>query len=186
MNKGKVLAGTLALLVALLGLSVAIPAFAQGPAPTPEAPYGWHGGGPGFGFWGGGPGFGFWGGGSSVVFDAAAEALGLTPEQLFSELRAGNSLADIAEAQGVDLQAVYDAMDAARVEAMRQVIEQAVEDGRVTQAQADWILQGLEQGFMPMGRGFGHGFGFGGEGGCPGYGSAPSSAPSVAPSFSSL
>jgi len=177
MSKGKILVGTLALLVALLGLSVAVPAFAQGPAPTPGAPYGWHGGGPGFGFWGGGP---------SVVFDAAAEALGLTPEQLFSELRAGNSLADIAEAQGVDLQAVYDAMNATRVEAMKTAIQQAVEDGRLTQAQADWILQGLEQGFMPMGPRFGHPFGFGGASGCPGYGSAPSSAPSVAPSSSSL
>lgn len=177
MSKGKVLAGTLALLVALLGLSVAVPAFAQGPTPTPKAPYGRHGGG---------PGFGFWGGGSWVVFDAAAEALGLTPEQLFTELHAGNNLADIAEAQGVDLQAVYDAMNAARVEAMKAAIQQAVEDGRLTQAQAEWMLQGLEQGFMPMRRGFGHGFGFGGAGRCPGHGSAPSSAPSVAPSSSSL
>jgi len=160
-----------ALMVAVLSVFVAVPAFAQGPT------YGWHGGG---------RGFGFLGGGSWVVFDAAAEALGLTPEQLFAELRAGNNLADIAEAQDVDPQAVYDAMNAARVEAMRQAIEQAVEDGRLTQAQAEWMLQGLEQGFMPMRRGFGHGFGFDGEGNCPGHGSAPPSAPSVTPNSSSL
>lgn len=166
-----------ALMVAVLSAFVAVPAFAQGPTPTPEAPYGWHGGG---------GGFGFWGGGSRVVFDAAAEALGLTPEQLFAERRAGNNLADIAEAEDVDPQTVYDAMNAARVETVRQAIEQAVEDGRLTQEQADWMRQGLEHGFMPMGRGFGHGLGFGGEGNCPGHGSAPSSAPSVAPSSSSL
>jgi hypothetical protein len=172
----KTLAGLIAM-VALASVLVAVPAFAQGPTPTPAVPYGWHGGGPGFGFWGSGP---------SVVFDAAAKALGLTPEQLFTELRAGHSLADIAKAQDVDPQTVYDAMNAARVEAMKATIQQAVEDGRLTQAQADWILQGLEQGFMPMGPRFGHPFGFGGAGGCPGYGSAPSSAPSVAPSSSSL
>ena len=42
--------------------------------------------------------------------------------------------------------------------------EQAVEDGRLSQEQADWLLKGLEQGLFPMGRGFGHGWG---EGECP-------------------
>jgi hypothetical protein len=44
---------------------------------------------------------------------------------------------------------VQDAMNAARGEAMRQAIEQAVEDGNMTQEQADWMLKGLEQGFFP-------------------------------------
>jgi hypothetical protein len=47
---------------------------------------------------------------------------------------------------------------------MQQAIEQAVEDGRLSQEQADWLLKGLEQGLFPMGRGFGHGWG---EGECP-------------------
>jgi len=170
------LAGVLALLVVLLGLSVVIPVLAQGPTPTPVPPYRWNGGGPGVGIrggrpgvgiQGGGPGFGFWGGGSSAVFDAAAKALGLTPEQLFSKLHAGNSLADIAKTQKVELQTVYDAMNAARADVMKTAIQQAVAAGRLTQAQADWILQGVKQGFMPMGPRFGRSFGFGGMGGCP-------------------
>ncbi|MGD2144997.1 MAG: hypothetical protein PVF54_11010 [Anaerolineae bacterium] len=34
-------------------------------------------------------------------------------------------------------------------EAMRDAITQAVEDGRISQEQADWLLEGLEQGFTP-------------------------------------
>ena len=45
-------------------------------------------------------------------------------------------------------------------EAMKAHIQQMVEEGRITQEQADWMLQGLEQGYMPM-RGFSKGFGRG-------------------------
>ena len=150
----KILAGA-ALLVALLGVFVAMPALAQPttPTPTPKVTNGW---GKGFGW---GRGFGCWGG-SWTEFDAAAKALGLTPEQLFSELHAGKSLSDIATAKGVDLQKVYDAMNADRIEAMKASIQQAVKDGKLTQEQADWLLKGMELGFYPKGRGFGHGFGW--------------------------
>ena len=149
MNKRmKILAGA-ALLVALLGVFVAIPAFAEPTTPTttPVAPKD------------GGRGLGHWGGGSWTEFDAAAKALGMTPEQLFAELHSGKSLSDIATAKGVDLQTVYDAMNADRIAAMKASIQQAVTDGTMTQEQADWLLKGLELGFLPKGRGFGHGFG---------------------------
>ena len=87
-------------------------------------------------------------------------------DRLFAELRAGKTLAEIAEAQGVEMEAVHEALQAARGEAMRQAIEQAVEDGKMSQEQADWMLEGLEQGYAPMG--MGRGFGRGrGPGGCP-------------------
>jgi hypothetical protein len=90
---------------------------------------------------------------------AVAEALGLSVEELDAAIAEGQTLAEIAEAQGVDLQAVHDTMAADRQEMMRQAIEQAVEDGQMDREQADWLLQGLEQGWMG-GRGFrGHGFG---------------------------
>ena len=42
---------------------------------------------------------------------------------------------------------------------MRQAIEQAVTDGRISRDQADWMLKGLDQGWLG-GHGFlGHGFG---------------------------
>jgi hypothetical protein len=140
-----------ATLVAVVGI-VAVAGFAQAQAPTPT---------PGGGL-GPGPGFGWMGGGDWSTFDAAAEALGLSPEQLFTELHAGKTLSDLATEKGVDLQAVQDAMDAARQEAMQQAIEQAVADGQISREQADWMLQGLDQGWMG-GPGFpGHGFGPGG------------------------
>ena len=106
-----------------------------------------------------------WGGGSWAQFDAAAEALGLTPNELFAELHdEGKTLAEIAEEKGVDMAAVQDALNASRAEAQRQAIQQAVEDGNLSQEQADWLLEGLEKGFHPGGRGMGFGGGhmFGG------------------------
>jgi hypothetical protein len=148
------------LLVSLVGVTTV---FAQEPTPETEAPFGRRGRGRGMGGFGGGM-FGGARGGQWTMFDTAAEALGLTPEELFAELHAGKTLEEVAEAQGVEMEAVHDALQAARGEAMRQAIEQAVEDGKMSQEQADWMLEGLEQGFAPMGmgRGFGRGRGWGG------------------------
>jgi hypothetical protein len=127
-----------------------------------------------------GKGFGCMGGGSWGNFDAMANALNLTPTQLFEKLHAGKTLADIATEQGVDLAKVQEAANAARVQAMKDAIAQAVKNGKITQAQADWLLQGMEQGFMGKGRGFG--FGFGGRGGRGMHGFWGGQAPQQAPS----
>jgi len=136
-----ILAGVALIVLLLAGLAGATFVFAQ--EPTPPIPFGWHGGGRGMGGFGRG-GFGWVGGGQWTMFDTAAEALGLTPEELFAELHAGKSLDEIAEAKGVDVQTVYDAMNAARGEAMQQALQQAVEDGRITQEQADQMIERLE------------------------------------------
>jgi uncharacterized membrane protein len=138
--KKKLLIGAgVALIVLLLaGLGGAAFVFAQ--EPTPPIPFGRHGGGRGMGGFGRG-GFGWAGGGQWTMFDTAAEALELTPEELFAELHAGKGLDEIAEAKGVDVQTVYDAMSAARGEAMQQALQQAVEDGRITQEQADQMIE---------------------------------------------
>jgi hypothetical protein len=145
----------------LLVVAVATTALAQGttpatPTPTPKAmPFmkGW-------GFMGRG-----W-----TDFDAIAKALNLTPTQLFEQLHSGKTLEEIATAQGVDLQKVQDAAKAARLEAMKQAIQDAVKAGTITQDQADWMLKGLENGWgFGFGRGFGRGFG-------PGFFFAPKSS----------
>ena len=142
MKKKLLIGAGVALIVLLLaGLAGAALVFAQ--EPTPPVPFGGHGGGWGRGGFGRG-GFGWAGGGQWTVFDTAAEALGLTPEEFFAELHAGKSLDEIAEAKGVDVQTLYDAMNAARAEAEKQAIQQAVEDGRITQEQADQMLERLE------------------------------------------
>jgi transposase len=136
-----ILAGVALIVLLLAGLAGATFVFAQ--EPTPPIPFGWHGDGRGMGGFGRG-GFAWSGGGPWTMFDTAAEALGLTPEELFAELRAGKSLDEIAEAKGVDVQTVYDAMHAARGEAMQQALQQAIEDGRITQEQADQMIERLE------------------------------------------
>ena len=105
-------------------------------------------------------GFGGFGGGSWTMFDTAAEALGLTPEEFFAEMHDGKTLEEIAEVQGVELEDVQEAVNAARAEAQKEGIAQAVEEGTISQDQADWMLEGLEKGFFPAGRGF-RGAGFG-------------------------
>jgi hypothetical protein len=151
-----VLLGTVGALVLLLGaFGGAAIVFADDPTPEAEDA-------PGCGIWGPRPGlFGFDRGGRWTMFDTVAEALGLTPEKLFSELHGGKSLEEIAEDRGVEMEAIQEALSAARDEAMRNAIAQAVEDGKMSQGQADWLLEGLEKGYMPRGRGFGRGFGHG-------------------------
>ena len=153
MRKKPVILASVALAVVLLGAAVfVVPGLAQDPTPEPEGPPAWCG-----------RGFGFRGG-SWAMFDAQAEALGLTPEELFAELHGGKSLADVAEAQGVELETVQEALRTTRTDSMKEAIEQAVEGGQLSQEKADWLLKGLELGFMPEGRGFGHRMGgrFGG------------------------
>ena len=162
--------GVLALL-ALVGALMVGTAFAQTGTPgTPTAPKD-----RAFGF---GKGPGFMGGGSMADFDAMAKALNLTPTQLFEQLHSGTSLADIAKAQGVDLTKIQEAANATRIQAQKDRIAQAVKDGTMTQAQADWMLQGLEKGYTGKGMGGFDGGHRGGRGGMHGPGGqAPSQTP---------
>jgi hypothetical protein len=84
---------------------------------------------------------------------AAAKVLGMTADQLSTQLWGGRTLAQLAEKAGVKLEDVQTAMDTARQEARRAAIEQAVTDGKLTRAQADWMLQGLDKGYLGRGRG---------------------------------
>lgn len=104
--------------------------------------------------------------GGQVGWEAAAEALGMTADELSAQLWGGKTLADLAAEKGVDLADVQAAVQAAQDAAMSESIQQAAEGGAITQAQADWLLEGLEKGFIGehgfgrpfVGRGFhGHG-----------------------------
>jgi hypothetical protein len=162
-------------LIAVVGALVVGTAFAQSGTPgsqaTPGTPQAHM-----FGF---GRGMGFGGGGSTANFDAIAKALNLPPTQLFEQLHSGKTLAEIAQAQGVDLTKVQEAANAARTQAMKDQINQDVKDGKMTQAQADWTLQGLDKGYMGKGMGGFRGGPMMGRGGMHGFGGqAPSQKPS--------
>ncbi len=92
--------------------------------------------------------------------EAVADVLNMSTEDLSAALKDGNTLQELAEEAGVDMQEIFDAMSSVREESMREHIAQAVEDGTMTQEKADWLLEGLDKGFLG-----GKGFGFGRGGG---------------------
>jgi hypothetical protein len=145
-NKMSVLIAGLLLALVVIGVIGATNTYAQG---TSSALL--HGGGPG------GRGLGLEG------LQIAAEALNMTTDELINELRSGKTLEEIATEAGVDLQDVQDSIQEARATQMRERIRQAVDAGTITQEHADWLLEGLEKGFLggPDGFGFGRGFKFG-------------------------
>ena len=128
------------------------------PAFTPNAER-FHGGGRGPGF-----GRGLCGEAGQT---ALAEALGMTTDELSAQLWGGKTLANLADEAGVDLQTVQDAVNAACQTAMREAIEQAVEDGNMSREKADWLLEGLDKGYW--GGESGPGPGFGGKDGFGGF-----------------
>jgi len=85
---------------------------------------------------------------------AYAEALGITVEQLEAQLSEGNSLADIALSNDYTLEDFR----ALKQEIRTSVIEQAVLDGTLTEAQASWMATrgaGYQSGQGMRGRGLG-------------------------------
>ncbi|HWS45092.1 MAG TPA: hypothetical protein VN636_04455 [Acidimicrobiia bacterium] len=100
---------------------------------------------------------------------AAASALGITPAELKTDLRNGQTLAQIAQAHNVKVDTVINAL----VQAGNQRIDQAVANKRLTQAQADKLkaqLPSLITNFANNGfKGLGAA-GFGGLGGPGGFG----------------
>jgi hypothetical protein len=89
---------------------------------------------------GGGPG-GHDRGGHFGDLDAAASYLGLTEDQLRTQLQSGKTLADVAKAQGKSVDGLIDAL----VAATKKDLDDAVADGRLTKAQADQILAHMKQ-----------------------------------------
>jgi hypothetical protein len=138
------LVGMLAILVAALPAGAA---FAQGPS----------GQNPPLGL-----GRGDWGGPDNSLVAVAAKVLGMEQSALVAELNTGKTIADVAKAQGVALEKIVSTFVQPHVD----WLNQAVEDGKITQAQADQyiatmkanITARLSAPFTPRGNGSGTGF----------------------------
>jgi hypothetical protein len=163
MTKSKLalVVGVLAL-ITILGVVSVGAAFAQ-TGTTPSTPVAPNQNQQNNGMLGKGFGFGFRGG-NMATFDAVAKALNLDPTELFNQLHSGKSLSDIATAQGKTMADVQAALNASRVQAMKDKIQQALTNGTITQDEATWLQQGLDKGYFGAGKGFGFGLGFGGRG----------------------
>lgn len=71
--------------------------------------------------------------------DVAAEAIGITEQELVEQLRDGSTIAEVAEANGVDVQTVIDALVAAATER----IDAAVESGDLDADRAEELKANL-------------------------------------------
>ncbi|MDP3047657.1 MAG: hypothetical protein Q8O07_09300, partial [Chloroflexota bacterium] len=78
---------------------------------------------------GGAGGFGY----DAVMLPSLAKALGLTEEQLQAEFKAGKSALDIAKGKGISAEKLQADFLAAHKVALKQLVN----DGKLTQAQAD-------------------------------------------------
>lgn len=152
-NKKSILIGGLLVALLVIGVIGATNAYAQSPTNTPL-----HDGGPG----GRGRGLG------QVELEAAAKVLGMTTDELSTALQNGKTLEQLAQDANVDVQDVKDAIQAAHATEIRSRIQQALDDGTITQENADWLLEGLDKGFIGVPGAFGFG-GPHGQGG-PGFG----------------
>ena len=159
------------ILAAVVVLVIGTAAFAQ--AETPEPPDGWEGkGGRGPGGWGGhgmmGPGDGT-GELHEYMIGSLASALGISVDELEARHEEGERMHEIVESLGLSQEEFFEAMSEARAEAM----EQAYEDGLLTDEQYEFFLERIEN-MGQFGGGMGHhgggrgprgGGGFNGE--CP-------------------
>ena len=93
--------------------------------------------------------------------NAAAAALGISSTDLSADFKNGQSLWDVLTQKGVSLQTVMSAIQTARTADFRNQINQAVTNGKMTQDKANWLLEGLDKGYIGGPGGFGFGFGFG-------------------------
>jgi len=80
---------------------------------------------------------GLMGRGESSLVSVAAERLDMSVDDLHAELRDGKSIAEVAEEHDVDTQEIIDAYLAQ----LEESLTQAVDDGKITQNQADWMLE---------------------------------------------
>jgi hypothetical protein len=161
MKKTILIVGLLVAVLAVFGVGVA---FAQGPTP-------FAGNGPMTLAPGASAGVGNGGGYlHTYMVTAFAEKLGLKVEDVNARLTAGESMYDIAIADGVKAEDFPALMVTVRTAAL----DAAVKDGVITQAQADWMKsRGFGQGGYGMGAGscpMNNGGGFGRGGGMMGRG----------------
>ena len=151
--------GVLVAVVLALGVGGAV--FAQDPTPPTDGvcPNGGTCGGYEMGGRGRG-GFGYRGTMPTIL----AEALGMTSEGLYAALSDGQTIAEVAEAQDVELDDLVEALVAPRIEQL----EQAVADDYLTQEQADWMIEEMTEHMAYRLENFGLGHGV--SGGPGGYG----------------
>ena len=97
----------------------------------------------------------------SQMFAHQAEILGISVDQVKQYWAEGKNMPEIAEELGVDLEDLQIKMKAGREEQMRERLQVLVDNGVITQEQADLRLQHMQDRMPHDGFGRGHGMGHG-------------------------
>ena len=82
------------------------------------------------------------------VLEGLVELLGLTREELRDQFEDGKTLEELAEAAGVDLETYREEVRQTKQVDLETKIEEALANGEITQEHADWLLEGLDKGFL--------------------------------------
>ena len=80
---------------------------------------------------------GMMGGPEGSLLAVAAEQLDTTVEDLLAQVQDGNTIADLAREKGVEPQSIADAY----LDNLASTLDEAVQNERVTQERADWMLE---------------------------------------------
>jgi hypothetical protein len=80
-----------------------------------------------------------------AVFESEADVLGLTPDQLRDALRHGKSVEELARDRGMNKEQFADRL----ATNLRPRLAQLVDSHKITQAQADRVLDGIAKGHIP-------------------------------------
>jgi hypothetical protein len=88
-----------------------------------------------------GPHMDFMGRGGDSLIGMIAEELDMSVQDLLAELQDGKSLAEVAQENGVDALAIADAY----LIQLEENLNQAVEDGKITENQANWMLEQAQE-----------------------------------------
>lgn len=81
-----------------------------------------------------------------AVIDSEADVLGIKPEQLVKDLKAGQKVGDLAKAEGM----TKEQFEAKLISALRPRLEALVDHKQITQARADRILHRIAGGWVPF------------------------------------
>lgn len=81
-----------------------------------------------------------------AVIEAEAGVLGIKPEQLAKDLKAGQKVSDLAKAKGMTEQQ----FETQLIAALKPRLEALVDHHQITQAQADRILDRIGKGHIPF------------------------------------
>ena len=81
-----------------------------------------------------------------AVIEAEADVLGITPQTLVKDLRAGQKVSDLAKDKGM----TKDQFAAKLAVNLKPRLEQLVDSKVITQAQADKVLDRISKGYVPF------------------------------------